>query len=259
MKKYFFVAILIVFIVLGIGLAVRTTKMESKHKELDLLFKKLEQSPVSKERRYYSSSHLWEPVEKEEFECLVCGAKTVYDLSPYEGDRKAEIDRYSSVVYVNIYKSRLKVISEMGKKYGMSFVLDASDFCPQCNKGKLKRECYLEVKYKNGDMVRSVLVESEDLNKLSSFLKGRTTWAIERERDKSLQKEIPLLKYLLGWESDFIRPVSKQLSPGEKVLRSSFDIGDILEDDILGEDIPGETYEKRMRRLQKKLKSSSST
>lgn len=208
----------------GIMFASQTAPLHNE--DLDHLFNNLEETSISETSGdFYSSIYHAAFPEKKEFTCPICKTKTVYDVSDYKENRIALIDSYSDVMYFQNYQLRLKELSGVGIKYGLSISIDMSDFCSKCSKDESSRKFYLVVKYQDGTTIRNILVDSDDLRKITSFLAGETTWRTSMRAQKSLKKEIPLIKKFLGLTPEVLRVLpSQELSPREKEKKSDLDI-----------------------------------
>ena len=127
------------------------------------------------------------PPEREEYICMVCGTKTIHSLNKSDGWDNPAL----SVKYYRTYIEELI-------KLGLDAKLDESFLCSKCKK-EGQSSLFLEVTIKNR-VVRSALVDINDLSKLIAFVQGNLVWKGERDEEFPLKPELPRIRQLLGIE-----------------------------------------------------------
>lgn len=226
MNKIFRIVIILSIFLLTVGCKENADDVSLS--KIEILFRELEKGEI-KERLtpvYYGTNCRFGAMEEEIFYCSQCCRKTTYEFH-LEGIVSYEkMNKYSDVLYSRNYQVRLKKLSEVGSSYGLSIDVDSTDFCSSCSRGEEKNH-YLIVRYPEGKMVRTILREPEDMEKLKCFLEGKRVWYRLDGTARSLRNEIPLIKGLLGM-GFYTRSKFPSLSLKKKMEKSEDDLLDLL-------------------------------
>jgi DNA-directed RNA polymerase subunit RPC12/RpoP len=159
--------------------------------DIDKLLKRLADKPVPTELNLGAMCYkMAMPPDRAEYVCTACGAKTIH--STKENLLSGGWD--SPALSVKYYRTYIEEL----KKLGLDAKLDESFLCSKCKK-EGQSSLFLEVTIKNR-VVRSALVDINDLSKLIAFVQGNLVWKGERDEDFPLKPELPRIRQLLGIE-----------------------------------------------------------
>jgi hypothetical protein len=164
-----------------------TGDVASSKIDVDKLLKRVAEKPAPEMMNPGAMCYaMMVPPDRAEYVCPACGAKTIHALNRLEGGWGAP------ALSVKHYRTYIEQLN----KLGLSAKLDESFLCSTCKKEGVSG-LFLEVTL-GKQVVRTALVDMNDLRKLIAFVQGDLVWKGERDTELPLKPELPRIRQLLG-------------------------------------------------------------